>query len=315
MEKRKITLIGAPVELGAGLRGCAMGPSAMRISDLAAALAALGHDVADDGDAEPVAVSDIGLSGNARNAENIVGWARALEDAAYRTLKAGRLPLFMGGDHALAIGSVSGAARHARELGRPLCVVWLDAHADFNTPATSESGNMHGMPVAYYCGEPGFDGILGHDRATVDPGNVFMLGIRSVDERERQLIAERGVQVFDMRAIDEFGVAPIVRRILAHVERLGALLHVSLDVDFLDPFIAPGVGTTVSGGANLREAHLIMEMLCESGLTTSMDLAELNPYLDDRGKSARLLTDLTASLFGRKVLDKAAIHSSLVHHF
>jgi len=311
MGQRKITLIGAPVELGAGLRGCAMGPGAMRISGLAETLAELGHDVADRGDAEPATVSHIGIAGNARNADNIVGWARALESAAYATLQEGRLPIFMGGDHALAMGTVSGAARHASDSGRPLCVIWLDAHADFNTPATSESGNMHGMPVAYYCGEPGFDGILGEDRALVDPANVFMLGIRSVDDRERQLIAERGVQVFDMRAIDEFGIAPIVRRILAYIERLGAMLHVSLDVDFLDPVIAPGVGTTVSGGANLREAHLIMEMLCESGLTTSMDLAELNPYLDERGKSARLLTDLTASLFGRKVLDRVASLSSI----
>lgn len=310
MERRQISLIGAPVELGAGLRGCAMGPDAMRISGLAATLAALGHDVVDAGDAVAVPVNGVGFAGNARNAANIVGWARALEDAAYQTLQSGRLPIFMGGDHALAMGTVSGAARHARETGRPLCVVWLDAHADFNTPATSESGNMHGMPVAYYCGEPGFAGILAEDRAIVDPANVFMLGIRSVDDRERQLIAERGVQVFDMRAIDEFGIAPIVRRILAHVERSGAMLHVSLDVDFLDPGIAPGVGTTVAGGANLREAHLIMEMLCESGLTTSMDLAELNPYLDERGKSARLLTDLTASLFGRKVLDKVATLSA-----
>jgi arginase len=311
MEQRKISLIGAPVDLGAGLRGCAMGPGAMRISGLAATLVALGHDVVDGGDAKPAVVDSVGIVGNALNAANIVGWARALEDSAYRTLQAGRLPIFMGGDHALAFGTVSGAARYARDIGRPLCVVWLDAHADFNTPVTSESGNMHGMPVAYYCGEPGFTGILGDDRATVDPASVFMLGIRSVDDRERQLIAERGVQVFDMRAIDEFGIAPIVRRVLAHVEETGAMLHVSLDVDFLDPGIAPGVGTTVAGGANLREAHLIMEMLCESGLTTSMDLAELNPYLDERGKSARLLTDLTASLFGRKVLDKVATLSSV----
>ena len=312
MERRRISLIGAPVELGAGLAGCATGPGAMRISGLAAALAALGHDVVDGGDAAAAAVSGVDFGGNARHAPNIAGWTRSLEEVAYRTLREGCLPIFMGGDHALAMGTVSGAARHARDVGRPLCVIWLDAHADFNTPMTSESGNMHGMPVAYYCGEPGFDGILGDDRATVDPANVFMLGIRSVDDRERQLIAERGVQVFDMRAIDEFGIAAIVRRILAHVGKIGAMLHVSLDVDFLDPAIAPGVGTTVSGGANLREAHLVMEMLCESGLTTSMDLAELNPYLDERGKSARLLTDLTASLFGRKVLDKVATLTTIL---
>lgn len=312
MKMRTITLVGAPVALGAGMNGCAMGPDAMRISGLQAALADLGHEVEDYGDVEPMDAPDIALPGNARHASNVTGWARALEEVAYRILASGRLPIFMGGDHALAMGTVSGAARHAHEQGRPLCVLWLDAHADFNTPLTSESGNMHGMPVAFYCGEPGFEGILLDDRPLVDPANVFMVGIRSVDARERQLIAERGVHVFDMRAIDEFGVAAILRRILAEVERQGAMLHVSLDVDFLDPAIAPGVGTTVSGGANLREAHLIMELLCESGLTTSMDLGELNPYLDERGRSARLLTDLSASLFGRKVLDRVTMLCSTI---
>ncbi|NIJ38476.1 arginase [Sphingopyxis panaciterrae] len=306
MIAQRITLVGAPVELGAGLPGCAMGPAALRIAGLKAALVALGHDVEDYGDAVATPVGNISLRGAARNAENVIGWTRILEEAAHHILKNGRLPVFMGGDHALAMGTVAGAARHAHDEGRPLCVLWLDAHADFNTPMTSESGNMHGMPVAFYCGEPGFEGILPAERPIVDPGNVFMVGIRSVDAVERELLAARGIHVFDMRAVDEFGVAAIMQRILAQVGRLNAMLHVSLDVDFLDPSIAPGVGTTVSGGANLREAHLIMEMLCESGLTTSMDLGELNPFLDDRGRSARLLVDLAASLFGRSVLDKAA---------
>lgn len=306
MEKRRIALVGAPVALGASRPGCAMGPEAMRIAGLAEALAELGHEVSDHGDVAPMRADDVSLEGHARHAAHIAGWARALDEAAYGLLKDGRLPIFMGGDHALAMGTVSGAARHAHEQGRPLCVLWLDAHADFNTPTTSESGNMHGMPVAFYCGEAGFEGLLPAGRPTVAPRNVFMVGIRSVDARERELIAARGVRVFDMRAIDEFGVAAIVRRILAEVERMGAMLHVSLDVDFLDPTIAPGVGTAVGGGANLREAHLIMEMLCESGLTSSMDIAELNPYLDERGRSARLLADLAASLFGRQVLDKVS---------
>lgn len=311
MTPQQITLVGAPIELGAGLPGCAMGPGALRVAGLLEALAELGHDVEDYGDAVPGLVSDICLRGNARNAENVIGWTRALEEVAHHILKKGHLPIFMGGDHALAMGTVAGAARHAFDEGRPLCVLWLDAHADFNTPMTSESGNMHGMPVAFYCGEPGFEGVMSADQRTVDPGNVYMIGIRSVDLRERDLIAARGVHVFDMRAVDEFGVAPIMRQILAQVERQNAMLHVSLDVDFLDPSIAPGVGTTVSGGANLREAHLIMEMLCESGLTTSMDLGELNPFLDDRGRSARLLVDLAASLFGRSVLDKVTTLSSM----
>ena len=305
MQSQKITIFGAPVALGAGLPGCAMGPEAMRISGLQEVLEGLGHAVEDGGDIAMSVAGDIALAGNARNAANVVGWTRALEAVAFESLQRGRLPIFMGGDHALAMGTVSGVARHAQTQGRPICVLWLDAHADFNTPQTSQSGNMHGMPVAFFCGEPGFDGILPAGRPVVDPANVFMVGIRSVDDRERELIAARGVHVLDMRAIDEFGTAAIMRRVLQRVEAMGAMLHVSLDVDFLDPMIAPGVGTTVSGGANLREAHLIMEMLCESGLVTSMDMAELNPYLDERGKSARLLTDLTASLFGRKVLDKS----------
>lgn len=306
MIKRNITLVGAPVALGAGQPGCAMGPEAMRISGLAEALTALGHDVEDLGDIAPEPACNIDLLGNARHAGNIIGWARALENVAFKLLQTSRLPIFIGGDHALAMGTVAGAARHAKCIGRPLCVLWLDAHADFNTPETSESGNMHGMPVAFFSGEPGFAGVLPAGFPTVSPTNIFLFGIRSVDERERKLIAGRGIHVFDMRAIDEFGVAAIIRRILAQVASQGALLHVSLDVDFLDPAIAPGVGTTVSGGANLREAHLIMEMLCESALTTSMDIAELNPYLDERGRSARLLTDLTASLFGRTILDKVS---------
>lgn len=311
MRPQWITLVGAPVELGAGALGCAMGPDALRIAGLKTALAALGHDVADHGNLLLTPARDVRLDGNALHAENVAGWARTLEKVAYDLLRRRQFPIFMGGDHALAMGTVAGAARHAHAERRPLCVLWLDAHADFNTPVTSESGNMHGMPVAFYSGEPGFDGILPAARPIVKPGNIFMIGIRSVDLAERELLSARGVKVFDMRAVDEFGVAAIMRTILSEVERQNAMLHVSLDVDFLDPSIAPGVGTTVSGGANLREAHLIMEMLCEAGLVTSMDLAELNPFLDDRGRSARLLVDLAASLFGRSVLEKSNTFSSM----
>lgn len=311
MIPQKVTIIGAPVELGAGTLGCAMGPDALRTAGLKSALAELGHDVIDQGNLTLVPASDVRLGGNALHVENVAGWTRTLEQTAYDVLKSGRLPIFMGGDHALAMGSVAGAARFAHDVSRPLCVLWLDAHADFNTPATSISGNMHGMPVAFYSGESGFDGVLPAARPTVMPANIFMVGIRSVDPAERELLAARGVKVFDMRAVDEIGVATIMRTILRDVERQNAMLHVSFDVDFLDPSIAPGVGTTVSGGANLREAHLIMEMLCESGLTTSMDLAELNPFIDDRGRSARVLVDLTASLFGRSVLDQTHSFTSM----
>lgn len=202
------------------------------------------------------------------------------------------------------MGSVSGMARYAAEVGRPLFVLWLDAHADFNSPATSPSGNMHGMPVAFYCGKAEFAPILPADRPMVDPTKVFQVGIRSVDDREREEIAEHGVRVYDMRAVDELGMAHIMRHILDEVRSANGLLHVSLDVDFMDPELAPGVGTTVPGGATFREAHLIMEMLWESDLVSSLDVVELNPFLDDRGKSARVLVELTASLFGRRVLDR-----------
>ncbi|RVN72766.1 arginase, partial [Sinorhizobium meliloti] len=210
----------------------------------------------------------------------------------------------LGGDHALSMGSVSGMARHAQDVGRPLFVLWLDAHADFNSPATSPSGNMHGMPVAFFCGEAEFAPILPKDRPLVDPKKVYQVGIRSVDAREREEIAEHGVNVFDMRAIDEMGMAHIIRQIVDEVRAANGLLHVSLDVDFMDPELAPGVGTTVPGGATFREAHLIMEVLCDSGLVSSLDVVELNPFLDDRGKSARILVELTASLFGRRILDR-----------
>ena len=301
---RNIDLIGTPVDVGAGRRGCVMGAAALRVAELEATLASLGYRVADHGDVAPVADPSIRLAGAALNAPEIAGWTRAIEDAAYGSMRRGAFPVFLGGDHSLSMGSVSGAARHAAEAKRPLFVLWLDAHSDFNTPATSPSGNMHGMPVAFFCGETGFDGILPDNRPLVPAENVFQLGIRSIDPAERDAVALRGVNVYDMRTVDERGAAAIMRDVIGKVSEAGGLLHVSLDVDFLDPDVAPGVGTTVPGGATVREAHLVMEMLCDSGLVTSLDLVELNPFLDDRGKSARVMVELTASLFGRRIFDR-----------
>ena len=301
---RNIDLIGTPVDVGAGRRGCVMGAAALRVAELEVTLASLGYPVTDLGDVVPVADPSIGLAGTALNAPEIAGWTRAIEDAAYRSMQRGAFPVFLGGDHSLSMGSVSGVARHAAEAKRPLFVLWLDAHSDFNTPATSPSGNMHGMPVAFFCGEQGFDGILPADRPLVPSKNVFQLGIRSIDPAERDAISRRGVNVFDMRTVDERGAAAIMRDVIRTVSDANGLLHVSLDVDFLDPDVAPGVGTTVPGGATVREAHLVMEMLCDSGLVTSLDLVELNPFLDDRGKSARVMVELTASLFGRRIFDR-----------
>lgn len=304
-EKQKaVTLIGVPIEEGSGRGGCAMGPAALRIAGIGHVLQELGYRVSDAGDLRPQPADDLAASARARNLPAVAAFTRALEKATFDAADAGSLPVALGGDHSLSMGSVSGMARYAAQAGRPLFVLWLDAHADFNTPETSPSGNMHGMPVAFFCGHVEFAPILPAERPFVDPKRVYQVGIRSVDEEERVAITTNKVNVFDMRAVDEEGVGAIMRRILAEVERNNGLLHVSLDVDFLDPDVAPGVGTTVPGGATFREAHLIMEMLHDSGLVSSLDLVELNPFLDDRGKSARVLVDLAASLFGRRVLDR-----------
>ncbi|MGN6549579.1 MAG: arginase [Pararhizobium sp.] len=303
-EPRSIALIGAPVEEGAGHLGCAMGPAALAVAGLAGALENLGHAVRRKGSVLAEPVEGLTIQGKARNGAIVAGWTRALDAAAFDALEAGHFPIFMGGDHSLSMGTVSGAARHAAAAGKPLHVLWLDAHADFNTPATSPSGNMHGMPVAFFCGAPGFDGILPAERPLVRPQDVSMLGVRSIDAEERKALAAAEVNVHDMRAIDEFGIVPLVRSIIETVGAAGGMLHVSLDVDFIDPAIAPGVGTTVPGGASYREAHLVMEFLADSGLATSMDIVELNPFLDERGRSATLLVELVSSLFGQQIFER-----------
>ncbi len=299
-----ITILGAPVEAGAGVAGCAMGPAMLRTAGIARTLRDLGHDVVDLGDlalGHPLA-DPHPPEGRARHFAEIAAWTRDLSRETYAILREGRLPLVLGGDHSLAMGSIGGVARFAAEANRKLFVLWLDAHSDYNTPETSQSGNMHGMPVAMLAGEPGFEAMLGDaPRALIDPRHVHLFGIRSIDADERRLLKARGVDVVDMRRLDEDGFAVSIRRIIDRVTAADGLLHVSLDVDFLDPTIAPGVGTAVPGGASSREAHLVMELLFESGLTPSLDLVELNPFLDDRGKSALLLVDLAASLFGRQV--------------
>jgi len=303
-----IALVGAPIEIAASERGAAMGPAALRTAGLAAALEELGFTVEDRGDVVPDAPDDASPVpvGRANHAAAVAGWTRALYRAAYRVMGEQRLPIFMGGDHALAMGTISGVAAHAREIGRELLVLWLDAHADFNTPLTSPSGNMHGMPVAMLAGEPGLEAMLG-DAAPVrlDPANIIQFGIRSIDRAERAAVTGRGVTVIDMRQIDEFGVPALMREVIERVRKSGAMLHLSFDIDFLDPTIAPAVATTVAGGATYREAHLIMEMLHDSGLVTSVDLAELNPFLDVRGASAKLMVELVASLFGRRIIGRA----------
>jgi arginase len=307
----KVVVIGAPVDAGAGQRGAVMGPVALRLAGLVDGLRALGLDVEDWGDlAVPVPVAVELPEARAHNLGQVAAWARLLAERAQAAMRHGAVPVFLGGDHSLSMGSVTGVARHARAVGRPLVVLWLDAHADFNTPDTTPSGNMHGMSAALLCGEAGLEAVFGDGGdgsgapCPIAPQDLHLFGIRSVDRAERQALRSRGIDVVDMRVIDEFGVAVPLRRVLDKAAATGAMLHVSLDVDFLDPSLAPGVGTTVPGGATYREAHLVMEMLHDSGLVTSVDVVELNPFLDVRGRSALLLADLVGSLFGRRITER-----------
>ncbi|HEY9215395.1 MAG TPA: arginase [Ancylobacter sp.] len=297
-------LLGAPIQEGTGLLGCDMGPSAFRAAGIAGALRDLGYVVQDRGNLAPPPATPLQHPNAAIKAlPEVVAWTHTITEAVYQASSEG-MPIVLGGDHSLAAGTLSGLSRRATEQGRKLFVLWLDAHPDFHTLETTGSGNLHGVPMAYATGQPGFEGYFPPLAAPLDPTRVCMLGIRSVDPAERSALATAGVTVHDMRAIDEHGVPALVRRFLQQVEAADGLLHVSLDVDFLDPDIAPGVGTTVPGGATFREAHLVMEMLCDSGLVSSLDLVELNPFMDERGRTARLMVDLVASLMGRRVLDR-----------
>ena len=297
-------LIGVPLQIGAGQLGCEMGPSALRIAGLKTALEDLGHRVTDLGNVSPAPFGDLPHPNPAvHHLAETVAWTQALTEIAYRE-SATAMPIFMGGDHAISAGTVAGLSKRAAEYGRPLFVLWLDAHTDYHTLETTRSGNLHGTPVAYYSGRKGFEGYFPTLQHPVDPANICMIGIRSVDPSESTALKNSGVIVHDMRMIDEHGVAVLLREFLARVEAENGLLHVSFDVDFLDPAIAPAVGTTVPGGATFREAHLVMEMLHDSGLVSSLDLVEVNPFLDERGRTATLMVDLAASLMGKRVMDR-----------
>lgn len=294
------TLFGVPLQVGASRLGCEMGPSAYRTAEILSNLEALGHSGRDAGNISIPAVSEIQHPNKmVHHLAEVATWIKTLDDIAYREET---MPIFMGGDHALSAGTVSGRARRAQEQGRPFFVLWLDAHTDFHTLETTESGNLHGTPVAYFTGQKGFEGYYPPLSAPVKPENVCLFGIRSADPGERCLIKQAGITVHDMREIDEHGVAVLIRQFLQRVKAENGLLHVSLDVDFLEPAIAPAVGTTVPGGATFREAHLIMEMLHDSGLVSSLDLVELNPFLDHGGQTAMLMVELTASLMGKRIM-------------
>jgi arginase len=301
-----IALLGIPIEIGASQAGTLMGPAALRTAGIARVLDQLGFAVEDHGDLAIAAVTPDGPPrANAKFYDEVKTWVRLLSERAFQLARSGAVPIFMGGDHSLSMGSVNGVARYWQQQGRPLFVLWLDAHADYNTPDTTITGNMHGMSSAFLCGEGGLDDLLGDQpRASITPDQLDLFGIRSIDPLEKKLVHERRVAIADMRALDEFGVAVLIRRVIERVKAKNGVLHLSFDVDFLDPTVAPGVGTTVPGGATYREAHLIMELLHDSGLVRSIDIVELNPFLDERGRTARVAVELIGSLFGLQITDR-----------
>jgi len=279
-----------------------MGPDALRTAGLSSALINLGHQVEDLGNLTPAPYDPDAADSALFSPKETIGWTKQLIETAEQAIASG-LPIFLGGDHALSLGSVVGVANYAASQGRPQFVLWLDAHTDFHTPHTTDSGNLHGTPVGYFTGRSDFEGFPPVQNP-VPQDNVCMIGLRSVDGPERMALESTDIHRFDMRQIDEGGIARPLASFLDQVARANGMLHVSLDVDFLDPSVAPAVGTTVPGGATVREAHLVCEMLHDSGLMTSLDLVELNPFLDERGRTAHLMVDLCASALGRRVFDR-----------
>lgn len=299
------TILGLPLQAGTGRGGCLMGPDAFRTAGLSEVITSQGLGLTDLGNLPfPTYTPDILGPADLKKTSEIVAWTKDIQVQAAELAAQDTFPIFIGGDHSMAAGTLTGVAQAAAAKGQPQFVLWLDAHPDMNTLTSTLSGHLHGTPMAYALGMPSFEGIFPPVLAPLDPANVCMIGLRSVDEAEHQFIRELGMDVYDMRRIDELGVAKPVSEFLQRVSAANGLLHVSFDVDFLDPEIAPAVGTTVPGGATFREAHLIMEMVHDSGLATSLDLTELNPFLDIRGKTATLMCDLTGSLLGQKVLDR-----------
>jgi arginase len=296
------SVFGAPTDIGAGTRGARMGPEALRVAGLVEALAARGVDVVDRGNVEgprnPWAPPVEGY----RHLDEVVAWNRAVMQASKQELDAGRMPIMLGGDHSLAVGSIAAVAAHCRDTGKQLRILWLDAHTDFNTHDITPSGNVHGMPVACLCGigPDALTGLGGHMPEIV-PAQIRQIGIRSVDQEEKRLVQQHALDIYDMRYIDEVGMKRAMEEALDGMDG-NTHLHVSFDVDVLDPAIAPGTGTTVPGGVNYREAQLMMEMIADSGRLGSLDIVEVNPVLDDRNVTAELVVDLVESLFGKSTL-------------
>ena len=300
--KQTVALIGVPTDIGAGHRGAAMGPEALRVAGLAARLERRGIKVVDRGNLQGPLNPWLPPENGYRHLDEVVAWNTAVYTAVHQELQAGRLPIMLGGDHCLAIGSIAAVAAHCHDEGKELRVLWLDAHTDFNTAQETPTGNIHGMPVACLCGV-GPDALTGlGDYTPATTPDVFRyVGIRSVDEGEKKLVRAANMRVHDMRHIDEVGMKRVMEEALADMHE-NTHLHVSFDVDFLDPSIAPGVGTTVRGGPDYREAQLCMEMIADTGRMASLDIVELNPAFDKRNATGKLAVDLVESLFGKSTL-------------
>jgi arginase len=301
---RTVHLIGAPLDLGGNRRGTDMGPSAFRIAGLADHLATLGVTVVDKGDiATPI--PEIKGPGDPRKryVKEIARVCQKLYHAALAALTEGALPLVLGGDHSLGAATVAASSAHARRSGKPIGLIWVDAHGDMNSPATSESGNVHGMPLAALLGgEPVELAHLHGDGPAILPKHTVLVGIRNLDDVEKDIVRASKVHVFTMKDVDRLGITEVMERALAIAGRATAGIHVSFDLDVCDPAIAPGVGTPVKGGLDYREAHVVMEMAAESGRLIALDLVEVNPTLDLRNATAVLGVELALSALGKQIL-------------
>ena len=299
-----IHVLGVPMDLGSGRRGVDMGPSAIRIAGVSDRLKDLGNHVVDDGDidirnAEELRVGEM----NARYLKEITRASTILSGKVEKIMALGHFPLVLGGDHSIAVGTISGIAAYCKRKGKKLGVLWVDAHGDINTPATSPSGNIHGMPVAAVIGlGPKELARVGGDFRKVNPKHVALVGIRSLDEGEKKHLKQAGIRVYTMSDIDRQGMHRVMKKALAHVTDGTDFVHVSFDLDAVDPTVAPGVGTPVKGGLDYREAHLIMEFLADSGVMTSLEMVEVNPILDEHNTSAEFAVELVQSAFGKKIL-------------
>ncbi len=299
----KIHIIGVPMDLGAGRRGVDMGPSAIRIAGVAERLRALGHTVIDEGDI-PTKGPELQRIHNEKlkYLPEVVRACTLLALKVEKVSRAGGVPLVLGGDHSIAMGTIAGVAAEARRTNRKLGVLWIDAHGDFNTDKSSPSGNIHGMPLSASVGIGALELIsIGGDYRKVDPKRVVLVAIRDLDDAEKKTIRQHGITIFTMEDIDKEGMSVVIGRALRRLKGMD-LLHVSLDLDALDPELAPGVGTPVNGGLNYREAHLLMETVSEQGRMTSMEIVEVNPILDDRNRSAELAVELVSSAFGKRII-------------